>query len=382
MNHGRSLRRGFTLIELLVVIAIIAVLVGLLLPAVQKVREAASRTQCVNNLKQLGLAIHNYHDVSGGLPVEGTNQGVSIYTKLLPYVEQGNVYNQIYPAFQIAVNAEIATANANGGVYNVNPWPANVAALYVTAVTQPACQTPIKTFICPSRRGPDAGGVSDYAGVYHGGINTDSLTDGVLPGGNTPACPEAVGQALNSLMDTFTPGPNAVGITLTQATNGAGTSNTILMAHKSLPPKLYTPGYQTSNDCGWVFTWADGFAVGSAISTSCSNGPGPGWQDHMQWIDGNGGGSSFGKGYAPDANITKFDANGNALDGSDVNHMGGPHPGGSPVLYADGSVHTYPYAYTDSSSVATAIYPAGRTAENAVWQILFAYNRGEVVSPP
>jgi prepilin-type N-terminal cleavage/methylation domain-containing protein/prepilin-type processing-associated H-X9-DG protein len=382
MSRRRLQRRGFTLIELLVVIAIIAILVGLLLPAVQKVREAASRTQCTNNMKQLGIAIHMYHDNFNGLPVEGTTQPLSIYTKLLPYVEQSNIYNQIFPAFQLGVNAELAYAAANPAQYAQNGPDAATQALYVTAATQPACKTPIKTFICPSRRGPDAGGVSDYAGVYHGGINNDSLIDAVNPTTNTPACPEAQQNGLNGLMDTFTRGPSAIGITLTAVTNGAGTSNTILMAHKALPPNWYTPGYQTSNDCGWVFSWALGQYVGSAIPTSCNNGIGPGWQDHMAWIDGNGGGASFGKGYAADVRFTKTDANGNPLDGSDVNHMGASHPGGAPVLYADASVHNYAYGYTDSSIIGNATYPAGRTAENAVFQILFAYDRSEVVTPP
>ncbi len=105
MNRRRS---GFTLIELLVVIAIIAILIGLLLPAVQAAREAARRAQCVNNLKQIGIAIHNYHDTSGCFPAsrlqpylgyfngkggECWRGGLSVHVFILPYMEQGNVSN-------------------------------------------------------------------------------------------------------------------------------------------------------------------------------------------------------------------------------------------------------------------------------------------------
>ena len=94
----RRQKRGFTLIELLVVIAIIAILISLLLPAVQQAREAARRTQCRNNLHQIGLALHNYHDAIGMFPLGGTysiGPGFSWLALILPYTDEAAIYNSI-----------------------------------------------------------------------------------------------------------------------------------------------------------------------------------------------------------------------------------------------------------------------------------------------
>jgi prepilin-type N-terminal cleavage/methylation domain-containing protein/prepilin-type processing-associated H-X9-DG protein len=144
-----SRQRGFTLIELLVVIAIIAVLIALLLPAVQAAREAARRAQCVNDLKQMGIAIYNYHDVVGVFPPAAIMHGAAdlayncsgngvarehgLFTYILPYIEQGTLYN--------AVNFSYAAGTVNETLQN---------GVLPGAVQFTAFSAVVSTYVCPS----------------------------------------------------------------------------------------------------------------------------------------------------------------------------------------------------------------------------------------
>jgi prepilin-type N-terminal cleavage/methylation domain-containing protein/prepilin-type processing-associated H-X9-DG protein len=142
-------RRGFTLIELLVVIAIIAILIGLLLPAVQKVREAAARLKCQNNLKQLGLALHNFHDSRGHLPAGGQNDsapygtaaanhgqwGSSWAVFLLPYIEQDNLFRVFTFTGGSGWSGASATNNCNQAAQKVIPMYNCPASPLVDPVT-------------------------------------------------------------------------------------------------------------------------------------------------------------------------------------------------------------------------------------------------------
>jgi prepilin-type N-terminal cleavage/methylation domain-containing protein len=150
--HRRS--RGFTLIELLVVIAIIAVLIALLLPAVQQAREAARRTQCKNNLKQIGLAFHNYHDVFNSFPVGNLNNVTNVTnptspinqawtwpSAIFPYIDQAPLYNQLITGI------------------------GTVPTLTSTDPRVPLFKMPIQVYMCPTDIG-DSGNINDMMGSY------------------------------------------------------------------------------------------------------------------------------------------------------------------------------------------------------------------------
>jgi len=223
-------RSGFTLIELLVVIAIIAILIGLLLPAVQKVRSAAARAQCQNNMKQIGLASHSYHDATTRFPTANTPLFASGFTQILPYMEQDNL-RRIY----------------NDSISPVTP-PNDVAAA-----------TAILPFRCPAMLPPpvrQTTGWSSYAfcnGSDNGffPLTASGDTGMIIRGNSTGASVQAY-----------------KGTTMTDVTDG--TSNTILAGEMNFQLKDYTftsgPNVgQLRGGNGW---WVYGYASYSFGSTA------------------------------------------------------------------------------------------------------------------
>ena len=195
-----KLRRcGFTLVELLVVIAIIAILVGLLLPAVQRVREAAVRLQCQNNLKQIALGLHNYHDVYEHFPGavdQGGPRYTSMFVEVLPFIEQNNLYQQW--------NFTNPAANGSDGL----------------------AATVIKTYHCPSQPADifvvSLGGGS-YALTNYGG------NGGTQP---YPAATSPADGVFYITGPTSLPKPNQAGTTILGITDG--TSNTLFLGEKKI----------------------------------------------------------------------------------------------------------------------------------------------------
>jgi len=290
-------RRGFTLIELLVVIAIIAVLIALLLPAVQQAREAARRSQCKNNLKQWGLALHNYHDTHrtfpmGAMGLGGTSNNFGFQVMLLPFIDQAPLYNQFN--FNVSYT-DITTPASSTGKANY----------YL--VTQ---RFPL--LFCPSARTSDqgyslsVGGTTVQASTVHyygvaGAYGTNPMTGSLYPGH----------------------------VGTTTGAHGGFSINGIMGVNRNTSMRDVTDG--TSNT----------LVVGES-SDSVESGLGSSWRAWTQGASGGTGGAAF---YSCKNVVNPIGESGYFTGSGDTAmryfnnvRFGSQHTGGAQFLMADGSV--------------------------------------------
>ncbi len=332
---GRIRRRsGFTLIELLVVIAIIAVLIALLLPAVQQAREAARRTQCKNNLKQLGLALHNYHDVFGmfcdlrGGPNDGAGRGGDQcgFVRLLPYMDQAPSYNMIPQNNTVPVCWD----------GNFKPWNTQLSVLLCPSSLPATLQNSVAAknyHFCVGTTIND-----NYAGATNGLFQFSQkgykgLRDCTDGSSNTIAISERGGGVQNSRSII---GNAAYGI------GGIDTNPTLCKALLG-PNQTYSTGTNVSS-WGQGSLWPFGHAHWSAVTT-----------------------------VLPPNSPSCVNSGDNPSNGWGIHTPTSYHTGGVNVLMGDGSVRFV------SNNIDAGNYGAGSPASFGVWGAIGTIAGGEVV---
>ena len=318
------LRPAFTLVELLVVIAIIGILIALLLPAVQQAREAARRIQCQNNLKQLGLAMHNYHDTHRKFPpISSSSTGFSAQAQILPFIEQGNLHDLIDFSEPLMLGS--------GPSVTLNPVHAGIQ------------DRPLEMFLCPSDSGDP---------LTYDGSDTWAGTNYMLNVGSGDGLNYCEGCDPNGL---FWRGSDTAFRDITD-----GTSHTILMAETLFGGRdqvsttvLTDPQRQIKRVSGGPpgsKTAQDIHAASASGYTGARAG---------SWIRTTGYHITINGFYSPNSENPDASHHGYIVTSSRSNH-----PGGTQIVLADGSVSFVP-----------------ETIDLATWRALFTRGGGEVPQP-